>query len=137
MHRRVAFSLARGRWPAGAPGGASMQSDCLFCRMAAGEIAVDKVYDDDLVFAIRDIHPRAPVHVLVIPKAHIPHTQHIAAEHGPVLARMFQAANEVARAEGVYESGYRCALNVLGDAGMTIYHLHLHVLGGRKLGPEG
>ncbi len=114
-----------------------MAEDCLFCKMAAGEIPVEKVYEDDLVFAIRDIQPRAPVHVLVIPREHIPHVQHIRPEHGTTLARMFHAANEAARAEGIYERGYRCAFNVLGDSGMTIYHLHLHVLGGRKLGPEG
>ena len=112
-------------------------TDCLFCRMASGAMDVPKVYEDDLVFAIRDIQPRAPVHVLVIPREHVPTVQHIAPEHGPLLARMFQAANEAARSEGIYESGYRCAFNVLGDAGMTIYHLHLHVLGGRRLGPEG
>jgi histidine triad (HIT) family protein len=114
-----------------------MPDDCLFCSMVAGTIPVDKVYEDDLVFAIRDINPRAPVHVLVIPKQHIPHVQHIGREHGDVLTRMFHAANEVAKKESVYESGYRCAFNVLGDSGMTIYHLHLHVVGGRKLGPEG
>src|SRR5215207_7837979 len=107
-----------------------MPDDCLFCRMAAGEIPVEKVYEDDRVFAIRDINPRAPVHVLVIPKEHIPHVQHITAEHGETLTRLFQAANECARIEGVYESGYRCAFNVLGDSGMTISHLHLHVVGG-------
>jgi histidine triad (HIT) family protein len=112
-------------------------NECLFCKMAADEIPVDKVYEDDLVFAIRDIQPRAPVHVLVIPKRHIPHVQHIGPEHGETLARMFHAANEVARKEGIYERGYRTAFNVLDDAGMTIYHLHLHVVGGRKLGPEG
>ena len=112
-------------------------TDCLFCKMAAGEISVEKVYEDDLVFAIRDIQPRAPVHMLVIPKRHIPHAQHIRPEHGETLARMFHAANEVARAEGIYERGYRTAFNVLDDAGMTIHHLHLHVVGGRKLGPEG
>lgn len=105
--------------------------------MTTGEIQVEKLYDDDLVFAIRDINPRAPVHVLVIPKQHIPHFQHIVPEHGDVLTRMFHAANDVAKSEGVYESGYRCAFNVLGDSGMTVYHLHLHVVGGRKLGPEG
>ena len=112
-------------------------TDCLFCRMASGALDVPKLYDDELVFAIRDIQPRAPVHVLVIPKQHIPTVQQIAPEHGAILVRMFSAANEAARAEGIYESGYRCAFNVLGDSGMTIYHLHLHVLGGRKLGPEG
>lgn len=105
--------------------------------MAAGDVPVDKVYESDRVFAIRDINPRAPVHVLVIPKEHIPHVQHIGPGQGETLVAMFQAANEVARIEGVYESGYRCAFNVLGDSGMTIYHLHLHVVGGRKLGPEG
>jgi len=114
-----------------------MVEDCLFCKMARGEMDVPKVYEDDQVFAIRDINPRAPVHVLVIPKTHIPHVQSIEDEHGPLLARMFQVANAVAKSEGIYESGYRCAFNVLGDAGMTIYHLHLHVVGGRRLGPEG
>lgn len=114
-----------------------MADDCLFCSMASGALAVPKVYEDDLVFAIRDIHPRAPVHLLVIPKTHIPHVQHIREEHGPILARMYHAANESARSEGVYDSGYRCAFNVLGDSGMTIRHLHMHVLGGRPLGPEG
>ena len=114
-----------------------MAEDCLFCRMAWGEMQVPKLLEDEQVFAIRDINPRAPVHVLVIPKQHIPNAQHIAPEHGPLLARMFQAANDVARAEGLAERGYRCALNVLGDAGMTIWHLHLHMVGGRRLGPEG
>lgn len=114
-----------------------MAEDCLFCKMASGEMQVPKVIEDDHVFAIRDINPRAPVHVLVIPKQHIANAQAIGAEHGPVLARMLEAANEVARQEGIFESGYRLALNVLGDAGMTIWHLHLHVVGGRRLGPEG
>ncbi|MGH2584942.1 MAG: histidine triad nucleotide-binding protein [Dehalococcoidia bacterium] len=112
-------------------------TDCLFCKMVAGEIPAETLYEDDLVLAIRDIQPRAPVHVLVIPKQHIPHVQHIKPEHGETLARMFQAANEVAKSEGVYDRGYRCAFNVLDDAGMTIHHLHLHVVGGRRLGPEG
>ena len=114
-----------------------MATDCLFCTIASGAMAVPKLYEDERVFAIRDIQPRAPVHVLVIPKEHIPHVQSIGPEHGEILVRMFSAANEAARIEGIYESGYRCAFNVLGDSGMTIYHLHLHVLGGRKLGPEG
>ena len=114
-----------------------MAEDCLFCKMASGEMQVEKLVDDDLVFAIRDIAPRAPLHVLVIPKTHIANAQHVRPEHGPVLARMVEAANEVASREGLGERGYRLALNVLGDAGMTIWHLHMHVLGGRRLGPEG
>jgi histidine triad (HIT) family protein len=105
--------------------------------MAAGALSVPKVYEDEHVFVIRDIQPRAPVHLLAIPKTHIANAQHLTAEHGRMLAALFHAANEAARMEGIYESGYRCAFNVLGDAGMTIHHLHLHVLGGRALGPEG
>ncbi len=114
-----------------------MAEACLFCRMASGEIAVSKLLENEHVFAIRDINPRAPVHVLIIPKQHIPTAQHITPEHGAVLAHMIAAANEAARLEGIDDSGYRLAFNVLGDAGMTIWHLHLHVVGGRKLGPEG
>ena len=114
-----------------------MAEDCLFCAMAAGRVPVEKLYDQNGIFAIRDIHPRAPVHVLVIPYEHIAMISDLAAEHGALLARMYQAANAVARLEGVAETGYRCAFNVGRDAGQTIYHIHMHVLGGRTLGPEG
>ncbi len=112
-------------------------ADCLFCQMVQGEIPTDPLYEDDLVFAIRDIHPRAPVHFMVIPKEHIPTAMEIRGEHGPLLSRMFTSAVRVAREEGLAESGYRLAFNVGPDAGMTIYHLHLHCVGGRPLGPEG
>jgi histidine triad (HIT) family protein len=112
-------------------------SDCLFCKMVDGEIPTDPLYDDDLVFAIWDINPRAPVHFMVIPKEHLPTAQDIKGEHGPLISRMFTAVTEVAREEGIGESGYRLAFNVGDDAGMTIPHLHLHCLGGRPLGPEG
>jgi histidine triad (HIT) family protein len=105
--------------------------------MASGEMAVPKLHDDDLCFAIRDINPRAPLHCLVIPKEHIPTALDIDAPHGPLLARMFKVAGEVAASEGVAESGYRLAINCGDDAGMTVSHLHLHVLGGRRLGAEG
>ncbi len=114
-----------------------MAEDCLFCTMASGAMPVPKVWEDDQVFVIRDIAPRAPVHLLVIPRQHIANAQHVTAEHGPVLAQMLAAATAAARAEGIAESGYRLAFNVLGDAGMTVWHLHMHVLGGRRLGPEG
>lgn len=112
-------------------------TDCLFCKMAAGEIPVPKVVESPLAFVIRDINPRAPVHLLIIPNEHIPTAAHIAAAHGPVLADMFAVATSAARLEGVAEGGYRLAFNVGDDAGMTIPHLHLHLLGGRPLGPEG
>ncbi len=112
-------------------------ADCLFCNMAQGKMQVDKLYEDDLVFAIRDIHPRAPVHVMVIPKQHIPTATELTDEHGPLLVRLFAAAAKVARQEGLDERGYRLAFNVGEHAGMTIPHLHMHLLGGRPLGPEG
>ncbi len=114
-----------------------MAQECLFCNMAQGKVPVEKLYEDELVFSIRDIHPRAPVHFMVIPKEHIPSAQDIREEHGPLLARMLMVANQVARQEGIAERGYRLAINVREHGGQVIYHLHLHVLGGRPLGPEG
>jgi histidine triad (HIT) family protein len=105
--------------------------------MASGAMDVPKLYEDEHVFAIRDINPRAPVHILVIPKQHIPTAADVALEDGELLARMLQTAARIADGDGIGESGYRLAFNVKGDAGMTIWHLHLHVLGGRPLGPEG
>ena len=111
--------------------------DCLFCNMVQGTMQVEKLYEDDLVFSIRDIHPRAPVHIMVIPKRHIASALELRDEHGALLGRLFAAAAEVARREGLDERGYRLAFNVGENAGMTIPHLHLHMLGGRRLGPEG
>jgi histidine triad (HIT) family protein len=98
---------------------------------------VPKLHDDELVFAIRDINPRAPVHVLVIPKVHIADARHVGDEHGAVLARMFSVARALAEADGLGTRGYRLALNVGEDAGMTVSHLHMHLVGGRHLGAEG
>jgi histidine triad (HIT) family protein len=114
-----------------------MPDDCLFCKMASGTMDVPKLHDDELVFAIRDINPRAPVHVLIIPKEHVADAREVADEHAAVLARMVAVANGVAEAEGIRKRGYRLAFNVGEEAGMTIHHLHMHLLGGRYLGPEG
>ena len=111
--------------------------DCLFCRMASGAIPVEKVAENELAFAIRDIHPRAPVHLLVIPKQHINDARDLAPADGDMLGAVFTLAVEAGRTEGVQHSGYRLAFNVGEAAGMTISHLHLHLLGGRPLGPEG
>lgn len=111
--------------------------DCLFCRMDTGEIPVEKVAENDLAFAIRDINPRAPIHVLIIPKEHIPTAKDLTVDHAAAVAAIFTLATEVARSEGLLEPGYRLAFNVGDAAGMTIFHLHLHLVGGRKLGPEG
>ncbi len=110
---------------------------CLFCRMASGEIPVERFAANDLAFAIRDIHPRAPVHLLIIPNQHIADARLLTAADGAMLAALFALAAGAGRAAGVDERGYRLAFNVGEAAGMTIDHLHLHLLGGRPLGPEG
>ncbi len=105
--------------------------------MASGDIPVERIAENEHAFAIRDINPRAPVHVLIIPREHIADARAIEAAHAETLAGLFTLAGEVGRAEGVHESGYRLAFNVGDAAGMTIDHLHLHLVGGRRLGPEG
>ncbi len=105
--------------------------------MASGDVPVERVAENDHAFAIRDINPRAPVHDLIIPREHIADAREIDAGHAETLAGLFTLAGEVGRAEGVHESGYRLAFNVGEAAGMTIHHLHLHLVGGRQLGHEG
>lgn len=118
-----------------------MPDDCLLCRIASGDVAVESLYEDDLVvvFDIPETYPwrRAPVHFLTISRQHIPSAGHLRDEHGPIVARMFVAIARVAGEMGVAETGYRIATNVGDDAGQTEYHLHLHCLGGRKLGAKG
>jgi histidine triad (HIT) family protein len=114
------------------------ESDCLFCKMGAGDIPVDMVYEDNLVFAIMDIAPRAPKHFLIVPKQHIESARSLdEGVHDGLLARMVAAANQLAEQAGVKDNGFRLTFNVGDVGGQTIYHLHLHVLGGHKLGPEG
>lgn len=108
-----------------------MAEGCLFCRIVAGEIPCTKVHEDDHTLAFRDINPQAPTHVLVIPKAHVGNIASI--PPGEVLGQVFAAAAAVARQEGIAETGYRLVFNVGADAGETVPHLHLHVLGGRQL----
>lgn len=98
---------------------------------------VPRVAESEHAFAIRDINPRAPVHVLVIPREHIPTAGDIEVGHAAVLTDMFVLARKVAVTESLSDDGYRLAFNVGDDAGMTISHLHLHLVGGRRLGPEG
>src|SRR2546428_12610626 len=112
-------------------------ADCLFCRMAEGEVPTDPLYDDDLVFSIRDINPRAPVHFMVIPKEHIPTAKDVRGEHGPLITRMMTAARRVAAEEGIGESGYRLAINAGDHGGQTIPPLRLHRPGWRRPGPGG
>ncbi|HHQ42691.1 MAG TPA: histidine triad nucleotide-binding protein [Chromatiales bacterium] len=108
-------------------------TDCLFCKMANGEIEPDLVYEDDEVIAFRDINPQAPTHVLVVPREHIPTLNDLQPRHAELVGRMFLAAKEVARKEGIQESGYRTVFNCNRDAGQAVFHIHLHVLGGRPM----
>jgi histidine triad (HIT) family protein len=111
---------------------------CIFCRIALGEVPATIVHDGDGVVAFRDLSPQSPTHVLVIPRRHVESAAALGAEDGDLLREMFAAANEVARTEGIFESGYRLVMNVGDDANNTVPHLHLHVLGGRKFGwPPG
>ena len=111
-------------------------SDCLFCRIVAGTIPATKVFEDERYLAFRDIDPTAPTHVLVIPKGHVASLDD--ATDGDMLGGLMLAAAEVARREGVAESGYRTVINTRADAQQSVPHVHVHVLGGRKLGwPPG
>ncbi|WP_114906068.1 histidine triad nucleotide-binding protein [Ornithinimicrobium murale] len=112
-------------------------NDCLFCKIVAGEIPNDTVYETDTVLAFRDITPRAAVHVLVIPKSHEDTLGQMAADDPASVAELFTATREVARLEGIEESGYRVVSNVGADAGQEVFHVHVHVLGAQKLGPVG
>lgn len=113
-------------------------TDCLFCRMVAGDIPADVVLETDRVFAFRDINPQAPTHILLIPKEHIESLDAIRDDHGPLLADIVQAAAHLAHTEGIDGSGWRLVSNVGPDAGQAVFHLHFHLLGGRPMGwPPG
>ncbi len=114
-----------------------MSADCLFCRIAAGEIPATRVHEDDLVVAIRDIHPQAPTHVLVLSREHVASAADLTEASGPLLARLFAVSADLARREGL-EGGWRLVTNVGADGGQSVAHLHLHLLGGRAMGwPPG
>jgi histidine triad (HIT) family protein len=109
-----------------------MPADCLFCRIAAGEIPATFVHRDDAIVAFRDLNPRAPTHVLVVPVAHIASAAELTAADGPLLGRLFAVAAEVARSEGL-DDGFRLVVNTGPDGGQTVAHLHVHLLGGRAM----
>jgi histidine triad (HIT) family protein len=115
----------------------SNDADCLFCKVAAGEVHAEVVLESDTTVAFRDIEPQAPTHVLVIPREHHPNAVALAAAEPGVLVDLFAAAREVAEQEGL-DGGYRLVLNTGPDAHQTVPHAHLHVLGGRSMGwPPG
>ena len=113
-------------------------SDCIFCRIVAGEIPSDEVASSERTYAFRDINPALPVHVLVVPREHIESAATVTPEHGDVLAEMMTTAQQVARSEGLTDRGYRLVFNVGEDAQNSVPHLHMHVVGGRPMGwPPG
>jgi histidine triad (HIT) family protein len=116
---------------------ADRDPDCLFCRIVAGEVPSDRVHEDEEVIAFRDINPKAPVHLLVIPRRHVTDAHALTDADGPLLARLFAVVRAVAQGEGLV-NGYRVVTNVGEEAGQTVFHLHLHLLGGRPMGwPPG
>lgn len=112
--------------------------DCLFCRIAALEIPADIVYEDDQVVAFRDITPKAPVHILLIPREHITSAASLTDANGPMLGHLFATAAQIARDENIARSGYRITTNSGTGAGQSVFHLHFHLMGGRQMGwPPG
>lgn len=106
-------------------------SDCLFCKMVNGEIQPDTIFENDQVLAFRDINPQAPTHILVIPKRHIISLNDLTESDAGIVGQMYLAAQQIARQQGIAESGYRTLVNCGDDGGQTVFHLHLHLLGGR------
>jgi histidine triad (HIT) family protein len=112
--------------------------DCLFCRIAAGEIPADIVHEDDLVLAFRDINPKAPTHLLLIPRRHVPSAADLAETDAEMLGRLFSTGAQLAREAGIAERGFRLVTNSGPAAGQSVDHLHFHLLGGRSMGwPPG
>ena len=109
-------------------------ADCIFCKIIAGEIPSTRVYEDEAVYAFRDINPMAPVHVLIVPKAHIPSADGVNGENSTAVAHIFEAIPKIAAAEGL-TNGYRVITNCGEDGCQSVKHLHFHLLGGKKL-PE-
>jgi histidine triad (HIT) family protein len=110
---------------------AASPADCLFCKISAGSIPADRIHEDDLVVAFRDIAPRAPTHILLIPRRHIASAAELTEDDGPLLGRLFGVAADLARSQGIADGGYRLVSNVGRWGGQTVDHLHIHLMGGR------
>ena len=112
--------------------------DCLFCKIATGKIPAQLVHETPDVVAFRDISPQAPTHILIIPRRHIPSVSDLGEGDADLMGKLFLAARELATEEGIEENGYRMVVNAGADAGQTVFHIHLHLLGGRSMGwPPG
>ena len=110
--------------------------DCVFCQIVASEIPADILYQDEEVIAFRDIHPVASTHLLIIPKRHIPSLTHLSEGDLPLMGHMVDIANQLAKKEGIAESGYRLVINCGREGGQLVPHLHMHLIGGRRLANE-
>jgi histidine triad (HIT) family protein len=110
--------------------------DCVFCRIVAGEIPADIVYQDKTLLAFRDINPRAPTHMLIIPKSHIASLAEITAKHQALMGRIVLLARELAEKEGISDRGYRLSISTGAEGGQLVPHVHFHLLGGRKLSDQ-
>jgi len=110
-----------------------MAEDCIFCKIAKGEMEADKVYEDELAVAFKDINPQAPTHVLIIPREHIPTLNDLEEGQEGMAGHLFTVAKKLARDLGIAEAGYRCVVNTNRGAGQAVYHIHLHLLGGRQM----
>lgn len=111
----------------------NLNEDCVFCKILAGDIPADIVYESDTVCAFRDINPQAPTHAVIIPRQHIATINDIGEDDRTIVGSLFLAAQEIAHQEGVAEQGYRVVMNCNQAAGQTVFHIHLHILGGRSL----
>lgn len=108
------------------------QNDCIFCKIVSGEIPSEFVYQDDLCVAFRDIHPQAPTHLLVIPRLHLASLDDASENHKQILGHLLFSCAEIARQKNFAEDGYRTVINTNSDGGQTVFHLHVHLLGGRR-----
>lgn len=106
---------------------------CLFCKIVAGEIPASKVYEDDQVVAFNDINPQAPTHVLIVPRRHVPTLNDVAASEDALVGAMVRRAAAIAKERGIAEGGYRTVFNCNAAAGQTVFHIHLHLIGGRTM----
>ena len=109
------------------------EQDCLFCKILNGDIPADIIYESDSAIAFRDISPQAPTHVLVIPRKHVATINDLSEEDQEIIGSLYLAAKDIARAEGISDEGYRAVMNCNEGAGQSVFHIHLHVLGGRAL----
>jgi histidine triad (HIT) family protein len=108
-------------------------ADCIFCKIVKGEIPSTKVYEDESVLAFEDIHPMAPVHVILIPKVHVPTLMEVDADKSELFVKLSVAAQKVAKIKKVADRGFRTVINCNAEGGQVVFHLHMHLLGGRKL----